>query len=430
MIVHSGGMAHLGEMSRPPLLRVLYVSLAAVAGMLWIWSDWTLWVLAPLVGGLLVSRAVLWVFPKAWEETAKGVSLALVAALVIVWLLTFIPPVALGVAVGAGGLVCVAQLRAILPTWAQWTAIGLSAALGVTCGLVAWLSWRADQERQAADERARHEYTVAEMRPDTPLAVLHLVVKAIHENDPALVCFVFTPEAEREFAQAAGTTDCPTAITALHGQITGKGYGNATADPDEVHEETKDRPATVSGCRMYIVEGPLEYRDPPGPALGTFRLERDPRFPTSGYRITRYTPCGETDPDLPSPKPTPPPILPSYPPGLPDILTQAIAADDPDVCGYFTQQGAAQFAATMGAQDCTAAITILAGQVTDPTAYANPDGETVTTTAAGTEVNACTLRWNRFGQGSITAGPQLGHFTLTHPDPSKPGYLINSVRPC
>jgi hypothetical protein len=110
-------------------------------------------------------------------------------------------------------------------------AVGLSAALGLTCGLVAWLSWRADQERQAADERARHEYTVAELRPDRPLELLHLVVKAIHENDPALVCFVSTPEAEREFAEAAGTTDCPTAITALHGKITGKGYGNATADP-------------------------------------------------------------------------------------------------------------------------------------------------------------------------------------------------------
>ena len=424
-------MAHLGEMSRPPLLRVLYVSLAAVAGVLWVWSDWTLWVLAPLLGGLVVAKVVLWWFPDQWEDTANGVALTLVAGLVIMWLLTFTPPVALGVAVGVGGLVCVAQLRAVLPPWAQWTAVGLSAALGVTCGLVAWLSWRADQERQAADERARHEYTVAELRPDRPLELLHLVVKAVHENDPALVCFVFTPEAEREFAETAGTTDCPTAITALHGQITGKGYGNATADPDEVNEETKDRPATVSGCRMYIVDGPLEYREPPGPELGTFRLERDPRFPNSGYLITRYTPCGETDPDLPSPSPTPPPILPSYPPGLPDILAQAIAGDDPDVCGLFTERGAAEFAAAVGAQDCTEAVTMLAGQVTDPTAYGNPDGETVTTTAAGAvEVNACALRWNRFGQGAVTAGPQLGHFTLTRPSTHGTGYMINGVQPC
>jgi hypothetical protein len=65
-----------------------------------------------------------------------------------------------------------------------------------------------------------------------------------------------------------------------------------------------------------------------------------------------------------------------------------------------------------------------------PTAYGNPDGETVTTTAAGIEVNACTLRWNRFGQGAVTAGPQLGHLTLTRPSTHATGYLIDGVRPC
>jgi hypothetical protein len=61
----------------------------------------------------------------------------------------------------------------------------------------------------------------------------------------------------------------------------------------------------------------------------------------------------------------------------------------------------------------------------------NPDGETVTTTTAGTtEVNACTLTWNRYGQGAVTAGPQLGHLTLIRPDLSGSGYLINGVRSC
>lgn len=334
------------------------------------------------------------------------------------------------VAVGVGGLACVAQLRAVLPPWAQWTAVGVSAVLAVTCGLVAWLSWRADEERRAADERARHEYTVAEMRPDQPLTVLHLVVKAIHDNDPGLVCFVFTAEAEQQFAEATGATSCPDAITKLHGKITGKGYGDATADPDDVIRETDERPATVSGCRMYIVEGPLEYREPPGPELGTFRLERDPKFPTSGYLITRYTPCGQTDHDMPAASSTPPPVLPSYPPALPDMLTKAIAAADPDVCDYFTQRGAAEFAAIVAADSCAEAITVLAGQVADSTAYINPDDETVTTAAGTTKVNACALTWNRFGQGAITAGPQLGHFTLTRPDLNGPGYLINEVRPC
>jgi hypothetical protein len=423
-------MAGPGELSRPSFWRVVCVSAAVPAGVLWIWSDRTWWVLVPLIGGLIVARLLIGLFPPHWRDWASGLALAVIAVLVAWSLLQFTPPVALGVAVGVGGLVCVAQLRALMPPWARWTAVGVSVALAATCGLVAWLSWRADQARREANERAEHEFRVAEMRPDQPLAVLHLVVKAVHDNDPVLVCFVFTPEAEREFAEAADTTTCPATINVLHEKITGKGYGNATAGPDEITRETRDRPATVSGCRMYIVDGPLEYRDPPGPMLGTFRLERDPRFPNSGYLITRYTPCGQTDPDLPPISSTPPPVLPSYPPGLPGILTQAIAADDPDVCDYFTPQGAAQFAATVATDSCPEAITALAGQVADPTAYINPDGETVITTAGTTEVNACALTWNRYGQGAVTAGPQLGHFALARADPSSSGYLINGVRSC
>jgi hypothetical protein len=84
----------------------------------------------------------------------------------------------------------------------------------------------------------------------------------------------------------------------------------------------------------------------------------------------------------------------------------------------------------MGAESCTETITIPASPVTDPTAYTNPDGETITTTAATTEVHACALTWNRFGQDTVTAGPQLGHFTLTRPDPARRGYLIDGVQPC
>jgi hypothetical protein len=47
-----------------------------------------------------------------------------------------------------------------------------------------------------------------------------------------------------------------------------------------------------------------------------------------------------------------------------------------------------------------------------------------------TEVNACALTWNRFGQGAVTAGPQLGHFTLTRAVLSGPGYLLNGFRSC
>lgn len=423
-------MAGQGVPSRPPFWRVVGVSVAVVAGVLWAWSDWTLWVLVPLIGGLAVARLVLGFFPPHWRNWGTGLVLTGMAVVVVLCLRQFTSPLALGVAIGIGGFVCVAQLRALMPSWAQWTAAGVSVVLAATCGLVAWLSSRADQERREAAERAEHEFRVAEMRPDQPLAMLHLVVKAIHENDPVLVCFVFTPDAEREFAEAADTDTCPAAITALHERITGKGYGNATVAPDEIIRETDERPATVSGCRMYIVDGPLEYREPPGPTLGTFRLERDPRFPNSGYLITGYTRCGETDPDVPPTSSTTPPVLPSYPPGLPGMLAQAIVANDDGVCAYFTDQGATQFAATVSAESCPEALEVLTGEVSDPTAYINPDGESVTTTAGVTQVSACALTWNRYGKGAVIAGPQLGRFTLIHPDTGSPGYLINGVHSC
>lgn len=81
------------------------VSAAVMAGVLWIWSHLTLWIM-------------------------------LIVALTAVFLLRFTPAVAWGVAIGVGCLVCVFHLRTVLPPGAQWTAVGLSVALAVTCGLV------------------------------------------------------------------------------------------------------------------------------------------------------------------------------------------------------------------------------------------------------------------------------------------------------
>lgn len=269
------------------------------------------------------------------------------------------------------------------------------------------------------------------MRPDSPLAVLHLMVKAVHENDPALVCFhMFTPDAEAAFARAVGADGCESAVQALHDQITGKGYGNATTSSREVVRESDERPASVSGCRMYVVDGPLSYREPPGPRLGVFRLARDPRFPDTGYQITGYTPCEQVDQQDPTTTSTPPPVLPSYPPSFAGIVARAVAESDPGVCDFLTPQGRDQFAATVAATSCPDAVAALAKQVTDPTAYATPSGVTTTQTPGGTVVNACALTWTRWGTGTITAGPQLGHFTLVRPDPRTPGYLIDAVRPC
>jgi hypothetical protein len=38
-----------------------------------------------------------------------------------------------------------------------------------------------DRDRREAAERAEREYRIADMRPPTPLAVLHLMVKAVQK---------------------------------------------------------------------------------------------------------------------------------------------------------------------------------------------------------------------------------------------------------
>jgi hypothetical protein len=95
------------------------------------------------------------------------------------------------------------------------------------------------------------------------------------------------------------------------------------------------------------------------------------------------------------------------------MLAQVVTAND-DVCTYFTAQGIREFATIAAADSCPEAIKMLAAKVTVPTAYINPDGETVATTAGTTGVNVCAITWNRYGEGAVAAGPQPGHF---HPRP-------------
>jgi hypothetical protein len=124
---------------------------------------------------------------------------------------------------------------------------------------------------------------------------------------------------------------------------------------------------------MYVVDGPLSYRDPPGPALGVFRLARNPRFPDTGYQVTGYITCEQADQQDTTTSATPPPVLPSYLPSLAGIVARAAAADDPAVCAYFTDQGATQFAAMAAVSSCGEAVAALAKKVTDPTAYLVPE---------------------------------------------------------
>lgn len=237
----------------------------------------------------MVVRLALGLVPPEWRSAGSRWAVVLLAAVVAVWVATLAPGPALGVAAGVAVLVAVVQLWHRVPSWTRWTAAGIGTALVAGFVVAAVVIEQAEAGRERVDEEQRHEHQVAELRPETPLAVLHILVKAIHEDDPALICFVFTDQARREFAAEANASTCDEAIHELHSQITGKGYGNSTTT-----EVTYGDPATVSGCAMYVTTGILERAVPPGPRLGHMRLERDPRYPSGGYQITAYEPCRST----------------------------------------------------------------------------------------------------------------------------------------
>lgn len=201
------------------------------------------------------------------------------------------------------------------------------------------------------------------------------------------------------------------------GGITVGDDGSVTSDPDDAVRLDCDDPDArhkVAGYGSTSAVNPHPMDAPSDPCK---------EFPTSHVTLVLYV---NTLPDE---------VLclearylsPSVAVDLPGILVRAIAADDPDVCDYFTEQGAAQFAATVDANSCTEAITTLAGQITDSASYTNLRGDPIMNLTD--EINACALTWTRIGHGPVTAGPQLGHFRLTHLD-NAPGYLIDRVRPC
>lgn len=410
---------------------------------LWALSGWTWWVVVPVVGGLVVVRLALGLFPREWRPWAsRWATVALVGA-VVLWLVTLVTTAALGVAVGAAGAAAGLQLRGRHPRLAlRWAAVGVSAAVALGSGVAIWMDWRAQEARQEANERQAHEHQLAQMRPDTPSDAFVRLAEAIATGSPFWACFHATERGRTEFAAGAGVSTCEDAVRSLHERVeTGRRglYGGASLPPGAVVAVDEGQTVYVTACEMYVLDG-FDHAAPPGPALGTLTLERD-REHGFGYWMTGYTPCGQTPPGLPAPaEPEPPATLPTYPPAVATLLTAAVADRDTSVCRYFTDRGRRELAAVHGAaptdpaapEACAAAVERLADQVADAEAYAASRGATSSTTAAGViEVDACTLTWSRWGAPAGTvAGPQLGHLTLTRPDMTKPGYVINGVRSC
>ncbi|HXV91667.1 MAG TPA: hypothetical protein VD813_00105 [Pseudonocardia sp.] len=107
------------------------------------------------------------------------------------------------------------------------------------------------------------------------------------------------------------------------------------------------------------------------------------------------------------------------------VLLNAIAREDVDaICtNLIAEPARAAFAASTGAQDCAAAVDILAAQVRDPNEY--PDARAQSTSGGEIiSVDACALSW----RSAEPAGPQLGRLTVARTTGT--GYFITEFRPC
>jgi hypothetical protein len=401
--------------------------LAVAAVVLWGFADWTWWVLLPLFVTSVLSRVVFSLFFSAWQEWAGSVVLVATILFLTTWSSGWVLWIALGVA-----LLGVAWgLRLVSPKWLRLVALGLGVVLaltGTTVVFVTWANGRAERERQ--DQLSR-DFAVAKMRPDSGVGMFRGLVRSVSEDDPKWGCRYFTPEAAQQFADVVGAQDCPTAFHKLHGQITDKrSYLNAQIPVEDSHYPQKGEPAWAAGCNLQT----LENGPPGGPMLGVIRLDTDPRFRgAGGYLITSYTPCGTLPPGVVLKAPERP-LLPSYAPSYAAMVASRAARRDEGVCLYMTDRGQQQFAAAWGGDTCAEALGALAGKVTDPDRYREPqDAKDGTQDADGrVTIDACRLTWDRWGDkpGTPAPGPQLGYITVTHPDPGEVGWMIDGWRPC
>ncbi len=413
-----------------PPARNLGTGLFVAALVLWWFTDWTIWVLLPLIGGLILVRLAMPLFPPAWRGWA-GPALALV---IVLFLMTMTTATASLVAFGLVVLLIAWGLRMASPTWARWVALGVAVAMMLGGGIAEFVTWANNRSLSAQADRDRRDMEIASTRPSSSIGALHLLVDGIAGDDAARACWLFSPPGAADFAGVVGAADCPAAIRTLHGQLTGptSAYFDVRVPYDDSTPTDATGVARVSACNMFTRVAGDEV-PVPGLVLGQLRLEKDPRFPSGGYLITGYTRCGVLPPGVTPIKPTPPPVLPSYPPGYAATLAKAVASVDTDVCGeYLTDQAQGQLAVALGVADCPAAIHTLHSKVTDTDLYDQPQDATATAVApdGSITVDACHLTWSRWGAppNAPSPGPQLGYLVLQSPD--KVGWIINGYRSC
>ncbi|NIH81417.1 hypothetical protein [Amycolatopsis viridis] len=252
---------------------------------LW-WSDWhwwpaTWWFLAPLVVVVIlpgIRRRV----DKTWGLVAGF----LLAALV---LMPEVPgaliQLAWGLAIAATGVVSFRRPRSGSGAWVPIMALVVGGVL-IAGGLV-W--WGNESDRKAAAAAEYRLYRLSLLYPKFPHRVVWQLIEGM--RTPAkryLVCFMFSPAAEQQFARAHGAADCEGALANLQPQITNfNGSAGNVEIPDHQTDYRLGR-ARLDACHLKLPTPGTDRYDNAGPQLGMFELEEQY---DNGWMVTNYEPC-------------------------------------------------------------------------------------------------------------------------------------------
>jgi hypothetical protein len=178
----------------------------------------------------------------------------------------------------------------------QWRLIAPGAVLVLGCGIpaaVGHLQANAqDQAARAVDVRIDQHLQLARELPANPPDVLVALVEDIGEggqNPDTAACLLFSPGAAAQLDASVGTTSCPTAVQALHDEVSDEGrYINDVGVPANAWSSNVDT-AMVDGCAANW-QGVLDSAPatPPGPWPGHLVLTRQDE---RGWWITGYRAC-------------------------------------------------------------------------------------------------------------------------------------------
>lgn len=245
------------------------LGIGAAALLLWPFAGWSWLPWAAGLGALVLLRLLrLDGLLRGWVRHVAGL-------VVVIGLMTMTGPWAWALAASIGVLLAgVVQL----PRW-QLAAVG-----AVLCA-VSGVGYAIAQHRTAEQIAAQQAQTQLENRgrlgAPRPTAVLPVLLTTIGRGESAAVCdTLLAPPARAAFVAATGRPDCPTAVAALHAQVSDPGtYGEASAPSTRRGQELD-----VDACRLAWRDGAVA-----GPQLGRLTVGRVEGGTT--YVVTGFRPC-------------------------------------------------------------------------------------------------------------------------------------------